>query len=76
MAFDAVDPIGAWRTDYNFGLLCAIQANMHRAKGKKALTPQDFMPFMPDDPAEKERKMQEEFLNFVHSWNAAQAKKG
>jgi hypothetical protein len=69
IAFDAIDPIGAWRMDYQFGLLCALQANMHRGKGKPALTPQDFMAFQPEDPAAKERKMQAEFESFVKSWN-------
>jgi hypothetical protein len=69
IAFDAVDPIGAWRADYHTGLLCALQANMHRPKGKAPLTPQDFMMFQPEDPAAKERKMAAEFESFVKTWN-------
>jgi hypothetical protein len=59
--------------DYQFGLLCALQANMHRARGKPPLTPQDFMMFQPEDPAAKERKMQAEFEAFVKTWNNSAA---
>jgi len=69
MAFDSIDPIGHWRTDYGFGLLCALQANMHRQKGKQPLKPQDFMPFQPEDEQAKRDKMEKEFMAFVDTWN-------
>lgn len=49
MAFDRVEPIGAWRTDYNFAMLAALYANGNRKKGSKAFKTVDFMPFLPDN---------------------------
>ena len=65
-AFDAIEPIGAWRMDYNFGMLCALNANMNRSKGSKAFSAQDFMPFLPQ-PTEEEkmRKLEEQFMSFA-----------
>jgi hypothetical protein len=48
-AFDSVEPIGAWRTDYGFGMLCALLANINRKKGAPPFKAMDFMPFMPDN---------------------------
>jgi hypothetical protein len=44
-----VEPIGAWRTDYNFAMLAALYANGNRKKGSKAFKTVDFMPFLPDN---------------------------
>lgn len=51
IAFDGIEPIGAWRTDYNSGMSCALFANSHRKSGSKPFKPQDFMPFIekPED---------------------------
>jgi hypothetical protein len=53
IAFDSVDPIGAWRTDYSVAMLCALQANSNRGRGQKPLTVNDFMPFLPVDEDKK-----------------------
>ena len=52
-AFDSVEPIGHWRTDYNTAMLCALYANANRKKGSAAFKPIDFMPFMPDNKDDK-----------------------
>ena len=51
MAFDGIEPIGAWREDYNSGMFCALFANSNRKKGSQPFKPQDFMPFIekPED---------------------------
>ena len=48
-AFDAVEPIGGYRLDYNFAMLCALFANANRKKGSKPFKAVDFMPFLPDN---------------------------
>jgi hypothetical protein len=48
-AFDAMEPIGAWRDDYNAGMLMALLANVNRKRGSQAFKPLDFMPFVRDD---------------------------
>lgn len=70
-AFDAVDPLGAWRLDYGFAMLCALQVNMNRKKGTKPISPQEFMAFLPDDPDAKAAEQQEKMQAFVTGWNAA-----
>lgn len=52
IAFDAVEPIGYWRTDYNTAMICAMYANANRKKGSQAFKPLDFMPFMPENKAD------------------------
>jgi len=49
MAFDAIEPIGSWRDDYNSGMLCSLLANINRRKGAAPIPPQAFMPFMPKE---------------------------
>lgn len=44
-----MEPIGAWRTDYNFAMLAALYANGNRKKGSKPFKTVDFMPFLPDN---------------------------
>ncbi len=48
-AFDAVEPIGAWRDDYNAGMMMALLANVNRKRGSTPFKPLDFMPFVRDD---------------------------
>lgn len=56
LAFDRVEPIGAWRTDYNMAMLCALFANANRKKGSKPFKTVDFMPFLPDNDPGGETK--------------------
>jgi hypothetical protein len=56
LAFDRVEPIGAWRTDYNMAMLCALFANANRKKGSKPFKTVDFMPFLPDNDPGGEMK--------------------
>jgi hypothetical protein len=58
LAFDRVEPIGAWRMDYGFAMLAALQANINRKKGAKAFKTVDFMPFLPDnDPTGEDKAL-------------------
>lgn len=52
MIFDSIEPIGAWRGDFQFGMLCALFANANRRKGAPPFKPMDFMPFMPDNESD------------------------
>lgn len=62
-AFDAVEPIGAWRNDYNSAMLCCLYANANRRKGAPSYKPQDFMPFLPQPEVDHA----EELLNIFKS---------
>lgn len=68
IAFDSVEPIGAWRFDFQFGMLMALQANMHRRPGRKPYEPQDFMPFLPK-PEQDLNIMQDQFMAFAQKFN-------
>jgi hypothetical protein len=74
-AFDAVDPLGAWRLDYGIAMLCALQVNMNRKKGTKPISPQEFMAFLPDDPDAKMAEQEEKMRAFVTGWNSAVSQK-
>jgi hypothetical protein len=56
LAFDRVEPIGAWRGDYNFAMLAALYANANRKKGSKPFKTVDFMPVLPDNDPGGEAK--------------------
>lgn len=56
MAYDAMEPIGAWREDYNAAQIACMIGNAHRDKDTQPFAPQDFMPFTltPDERQRKE----------------------
>lgn len=71
LAFDAIEPIGSRRDDYNAAMQCALHANMNRKVGAKAYEPLDFMPFMPQETEEeKQARMQKEFEAWARTYNA------
>lgn len=71
-AFDACEPIGCWRMDYNFAMLCALFANANRKKGTQPFKTIDFMPFLPDNDPTGEDKALAMFQAMAA--NAAKAK--
>lgn len=46
MAYDQLEPIGAYRLDMVGGIISSILANQNRKRGAHAYKPQDFMPFL------------------------------
>ncbi|MBM3114548.1 phage tail assembly protein T [Jeongeupia naejangsanensis] len=52
MAFDELEPFGEIRADFRAGIIAASNTNLHLPKGKKALSPLDFMPFLQRDDTE------------------------
>jgi hypothetical protein len=51
MAYDALEPIGGFRTDYGFAMLAALYVNAHRKPGSAAAKVSEFMPWLPKSPA-------------------------
>lgn len=52
LAFARVEPFGEARADLRAGIVASTIANIHKAKGRKPYSPQDFMPdFEPEDEA-------------------------
>lgn len=51
-AFDSLEPIGAIGEDYRAGVIAAMLANIHRAKGTQPVKPLDLFPWHiePRDP--------------------------
>ena len=47
MAYDSLEPIGAFRTDYGFAMLAALYVNAHRSKGSTSAKVSEFMPWLP-----------------------------
>lgn len=57
-AFDACEPIGGYRIDYNAAMMCALFANANRKKGTQPFKTIDFMPFLPDnDPTGEDKAL-------------------
>lgn len=46
MAYDQLEPIGAYRLDMVGGIISSILANQNRKRGTQPYKPQDFMPFL------------------------------
>ena len=68
IAYNEIEPIGAFRQDYGFGLICSTMLNMARsvfgAKDKKEITPLDFIPWL-DKPEVKKPKQTVEQMKAV-----------
>jgi hypothetical protein len=47
IAYDSLEPIGAFRTDYGFAMLAALYVNAHRTKGSQSAKVSEFMPWLP-----------------------------
>jgi len=43
MAYYELEPFGPQRDNWHAGIVAALLANIHRAKGAKAMSPADFM---------------------------------
>ena len=43
IAFYELEPFGPRRDNYHAGMISSVLANIHRAKGAKAISPSDFM---------------------------------
>jgi hypothetical protein len=47
-AYDQLDPVGVWRNDFGYALLCSVITNLvigvHGKKGTKLAEPKDFLP--------------------------------
>jgi uncharacterized protein DUF4035 len=55
LEFYAVEPFGDTRADIRAGIISSTLANIHRAKGRKAYNPSDFMLFQ-EQPEEGSTK--------------------
>lgn len=51
-AYFQLEPWGEVRADFRAGITSAVIANANRAKGTKAFTPVDFMPFVKAGPTQ------------------------
>lgn len=53
VAYYELEPFGARRDNWHAGIIAALLANIHRAKGAKAVSPSDFLL---EDPGERAKK--------------------
>jgi hypothetical protein len=54
LAYDSIEPIGSWRDDARFAMLCALIASAYSdpKKGRRP-TPEDFLPWLPKSEPEE-----------------------
>ena len=46
-AYDSIEPIGGFRTDYGFAMLAALYVNAHKKRGSQPSKVSEFMPWLP-----------------------------
>lgn len=59
------------REDYRAALICAVLANVHRGKKRKAYSPKDFMPSQKNKGPQRPPQSPQQMLSFVEMLNAA-----
>ena len=79
-AYDKLDPIGTWRSDFQMAMLASIITNiaigLYAEKGTKMTTPLDFMPDwsgdlkMVEKPMQTVEEMKEIFLLIAGAQNS------
>ncbi len=61
MAVYRIELFGEIRADYRAGVIASTLANIHRKKGAKPFSPQDFMPFLEREPEDLSAKIKRIF---------------
>jgi len=72
IAYNNVEPFGESRADLRAGIISSVMANIHRGKGQKSFTADEFMPEFGEreKPKMKSRQMQGLLRQFVKMHNA------
>lgn len=70
MAYDLVEPIGEYRADLRAGIVASTVANVNRPKGRRAYSPEDFMPRFREQK-QTVADMHAAFRAFAEAHNAA-----
>lgn len=65
LLYEQIEPFGEWRADLRAGIVASTFVNLHRPRGRRALSPQEFMPRF----GESRRQSPEQLLAQVAQWN-------